>query len=63
MQLNSRIIILVKAPGSTVKYVTFFLKQYFLCNVMCICFQTASRVKMKLTTILVLKIRLEILYF
>ena len=29
MQLNSRIIILVKAPGSSVIYVFFLLKQYF----------------------------------
>ena len=35
MQLNSRIIILVQAPGSSVTYVTVFKKQYF-CAMLCV---------------------------
>ena len=34
MQLNSRIIILVKAPGSSVIYVTFF--KNFFCAMLCL---------------------------
>ena len=64
MQLNSRIIILVQAPGSSVIYVTFFKNNIFvqfLCNVIYAFKRLVG--EMKLTTILVFKIRLKTLYF
>ena len=36
MQLNSNIIILVKAPGSSATYIRYFLLKQYFCAMLCV---------------------------
>ena len=62
MELNSRIIISVEAPGSSVIYVTFFKKQYF-CAMLCVYAFKQLVGENEIDYHLSAQNRLEILYF